>query len=456
MTPSVIPQSEPERCGLAWAAKVVCSGVYISKRKPIEVLRSSCAWMTAPDEIMRYALATGDPSAIFTLKTEIIEHPKEQAITLRLENGQSATARFFPELGGAMVLPSPTSTPFFGLPQVSPSLETAAFELGELSSQRQATLNAAVDLLFKRQSQFSNAVIVLHRGQVLAERYAGGFDAQAQFESWSMGKSLAATLFGRLEAKGMVSLDERGLFAEWSDGRDQIRARDLLNMASGLQFTGSYSDGEDVATKQQNGLFLDHLFVYAGGVDSYHFCLDKPLEHPPGSFGTYRNCDPLLATALVRQRSDEADFLGFPKRELFAPLGAHGMVLETDPYGHFLISGHDYGRARDWARLGQLYLQRGAWGGQQLLRESFVQFVQTVSPAWAHSPYYGGFFCTNQTGILPLPKDAYWMSGGGGQRVIICPSLDLVLVRLGHMAGEVFGRAATMHESLRQIAEALA
>ena len=148
------------------------------------------------------------------------------------------------------------------------------------------------------------------------------------------------------------------------------------------------------------------------------------------------------------------EFLSWPQRNLFDPLGMAGMILETDPFGGFLISGHDYGRPRDWARLGLLYLQCGAWEGRQLLPESFVEFVQTPAPAF-DGPYYGGFFWLNRARDLPtLPEDAYWMAGAGGQRVVIVPSLDLVIVRMGHINGEIAGRAQTMDRATALLAEA--
>ena len=153
---------------------------------------------------------------------------------------------------------------------------------------------------------------------------------------------------------------------------------------------------------------------------------------------------------------DIQSFLHWPQRELFDAIGASGMVLECDPYGHFLISGHDYGRARDWARLGQLYLQRGTWQGRQLLSERFEEFVQPpAAVAWKHDPYYGGFFCTNATGLIPdAPRDTFWMSGGGRQRTLVVPSRDMVIVRLGHMAGMVFGAEKTLNSVTAKLADA--
>ena len=61
-------------------------------------------------------------------------------------------------------------------------------------------------------------------------------------------------------------------------------------------------------------------------------------------------------------------------------------VLEPDPWGNFLLSGYDYGTARNWARLGMLYLQDGVWQGQRLLPEGWTTFVRTPAPAAHKTP----------------------------------------------------------------------
>jgi CubicO group peptidase (beta-lactamase class C family) len=113
-------------------------------------------------------------------------------------------------------------------------------------------------------------------------------------------------------------------------------------------------------------------------------------------------------------------------------------VLETDPYGNFLLSGYDYGTARNWARIGLLYQQDGMWQGQRLLPEGWTQFVATPSTAWAR-PIYGGLFWVNGDGARPVPKSAYFANGAGGQRTIIIPTHDLVVVRMGHHRGDRAG-----------------
>ena len=169
--------------------------------------------------------------------------------------------------------------------------------------------------------------------------------------------------------------------------------------------------------------------------------------------GHYLNTDPVLVSYLVRLGVERRgqEYLSFPQRALFDAIGIRTMVMETDPYGNFLAQGYELASARDWARLGNLYLQDGVWYGQRILPEGYVKFVSTVAPAWQadQRPIYGGFFWINSEGGFPVPRDAYYMAGSGGQIAIIIPSHDLVVVRMGHYRGggvgfQSFGRALAL------------
>ncbi|MEM6639870.1 MAG: serine hydrolase [Pseudomonadota bacterium] len=456
-----IPQEDVTRCGLSWAAKVICSGVFVTGRDPTEVLRASCSWMAAPEEALKEALENRNPAAIMGLPFEVhVDHDK-RAVALELD-GQFGYARMHGDQG-AIVCDHPDAEFHFDHQPVPVSREHDAVPWTDASDAAPAGIDDAIKTAFDNSFQFTNALVVLHKGQLIAEHYRAPYGPSTRFEAWSMGKSIAATLVGVAHQKGLVDLHEPAGFDAWqkpNDPRAHITVANLLNMASGLLFTGSFGQGEDHSVKAMDGKFLDHTYVYAGGVDSYAFCTGKPLADAPNTSGRYRNSDPLLATAVVRERAANGDinaFLTWPQTHLFDRIGMTDMLLETDPWGHFLISGHDYGSPHDWARLGLLYLQRGAWGSQQILDESFVEFVQTpAAEAWSHNPYYGGFFCTNATGLIPtLPKDAFWMSGGGRQRVVIVPSKELVIVRFGHMAGVLFGLDKTLERVYEQIITAI-
>src|SRR5207237_403530 len=162
-----------------------------------------------------------------------------------------------------------------------------------------------------------------------------------------------------------------------------------------------------------------------GGINSFHYAATRPLQWPPGTVGRYRNTDPVLVNYLIRLAVEKRreDYLAFPRRALFDKLGMRSVVIETDPYGDFLTQGYDFAAARDWARLGNLYLQDGVWNGERNLPKGFVRFVSTVAPAWAADgrPIYGGFFWINGDGDLPIPSDAHSMPGAGGLPAVLIP-----------------------------------
>jgi len=290
--------------------------------------------------------------------------------------------------------------------------------------------------------------VVTYKGRIVAERYGQGATKDTQLASWSMGKSVTATLFSLLVKDGEFKLEDPAPVPLWrkpGDPRGGIRIIDLLRMSSGLQF----SRGVDS--------YPDHMFIYTGAIDVFDFSITRPLEHPPNTVGRYRNSDPLTLGYLIKQSVTRKgqEYLSWPQRALFDRIGIRKQVLEPDPYGNFVMTGFDYGTARNFTRLALLYLNDGMWQGQRILPEGWVKFVSTPAPAWPQ-PTYGGQFWLNQTGALDLPRDAFYMSGGGGQHTVIVPSYDLTIVRFGHFLGSENGVAAkAFRAASRGIIEAI-
>jgi CubicO group peptidase (beta-lactamase class C family) len=296
-------------------------------------------------------------------------------------------------------------------------------------------------------------MVVVHKGQIVGERYMARITKDTQLESWSMGKSLTATLVGLEIQRGSFRLDDPAPVPAWrrpGDPRGAIRVRDVMQMSSGLSFTGQDDRHLDPTTQ-----YHDHFFIYAGAVNAFAYATSSPVEFAPGVVGRYRNSDPMTLGFLVRQAVEARGehYLTHPQRALFDRIGIRRQVLEPDPSGNFLLSGYDYGTARNWARLGMLYLQDGVWQGQRLLPEGFARFVSTPAPAWKRKEY-GGQFWVNGEGQWNLPREAYFMSGAGGQHVFIVPSHDLVVVRMGHQRGAPVG-TKTLDQSLAAIVAAV-
>jgi CubicO group peptidase (beta-lactamase class C family) len=431
-----IPEGSDVELGVAGYTKVLCSAVFVSGRDPGEAMLTSGYFMMPEDELANVA-------------APLVDH---QARTVTLTHGGdiSRTAVYTGDQG-CVLLPKGETAPFFEPVDVVSTLPPAELTPADVD---RALVDEAVAQAFSDPEGYTAAFLVLHRGRIIAERYMPGIDKDTQLESWSMGKSLTATLVGLLIRDGEFGLDDPAPIPEWhedpDDPRAEIRISDLLRMSSGLRFIAP----RDPDYRPDSG-YPDHMFVYTGAVDIFDFSVNRPLQFPPNTEGRYRNSDPLSLGYVIR-RTVEArggEYLTFPQRALFDRIGIRRQVLETDPYGNFQLTGYDYGTARNWARIALLYLRDGVWNGERLLPEGFVDFVSTPAPAWDR-PEYGGLFWINGTEAMPIPETAFYASGGGGQRTIIVPTHDLAVVRLGHFRGNGPGMRV-LNQALATLMEAI-
>jgi CubicO group peptidase (beta-lactamase class C family) len=203
-------------------------------------------------------------------------------------------------------------------------------------------------------------------------------------------------------------------------------------MSSGLDFQNLGTGGPRAFTDEN-----EHFRIYQDAIDVCRHAIDQPTDLPPDSAFRYRNSDPLTLTCLVRRivEGRGEDWLSFPRRALFDPIGIRDAVLETDRFGNFIITGYDFLSAYDWMRFGLLHLWDGMWEGERILPEEWVDFVSTPTRSDPRRNY-GGLFWVNAGGSLPdVPRDAYWPAGFMGQNTVIVPSLELVVVRLGPSPG---------------------
>ena len=432
-------------------AQILCSAVFITGLD-LEFAKENVGYFIAP-----YAMRSRVGAPVVDRDRKTVRVP--------LPDGSSRVARYVGGQGCVTLAPGAQALNYAPTPVRSmlPDPSTQPWPMGDRGAT--ATLPAgvdgeriqkAVDAAFATPAGLTAAVVVTWKGRIIGERYAPGITMHTPLESWSMGKSMTATLMGVLIQQGAYDLWQPAPIPEWAtagDARAQIRIADLMRMSSGLRIRAPYDPDFD-----PTGPYPDHLYLYTGGVNAFHYAATRPLQWPPNTVGRYHNTDPVLVNYLIRLAVERrrADYLTFPQRALFDRIGVRTMVIETDPYGNLLGQGADLASARDWARLGNLYLQDGVWNGERILPDGYVKFVSTLAPAWLadDKPVYGGFFWINGDGAMPIPKDAYFMAGAGGQMTIIVPSHDLVVVRLGHYKGEGPG-LADLNAALAQLMAAL-
>ncbi len=303
----------------------------------------------------------------------------------------------------------------------------------ELRTEEAERLELPVESAFDEQTYGNgtrtSAVVVVRDGQIVAERYDRGVTHETPQRTWSVGKSITATVIGAARRNSLIGLDQPAVIAEWNRGADPRRAitmRHLLQMSSGLDsgFDGSRTDR-----------------IYFGGASVIDEAATNALEIKPGTRFKYSNDDTLIAMRALREamKNDDA-FHRFPYEKLLHKIGATHTTLEVDWNGDFVSSSQIWSTARDLSRIGQLYLQNGRWGSEYLLPEDWSQFVRTKGPAQpADGAGYGAQFwlMDNAAGI---PEGTFYMAGNRGQYVVIVPAMNAVIVRRGFdtMGGERF------------------
>ncbi|WP_266168069.1 serine hydrolase domain-containing protein [Dyella subtropica] len=347
--------------------------------------------------------------------------------------GFAARAVFREGLGCLLVHgndPVPEAAGFESAPIASP------YPQAEVVEPTDPAIHHALDRAFAEADpahpRLTKAVVVLHNGQLIGERYAAGYGPDTPIYAHSLTKSVVNALIGVLVHQGKLRLDQPAPVAAWrsaADPRHAITVDQLLRMDSGLPF----DETDGAVNPMSHMLFLER--------DMAGYAARTPLAHPPGTAWGYSNLSYVLLSQMIRDAAGggAVDAGRFMRHELFEPLGMRNAVIETDATGTPVGSSNVYASARDFARFGQLYLDDGVVDGRRILPEGWVDYShsQTLKTG------YGAGFWTNLVnegsvpvwdapwGMPQLPKDMFYARGALGQYVVIVPSEHLVVVRMG-------------------------
>jgi hypothetical protein len=314
-------------------------------------------------------------------------------------------------------------------------------------------LKAALDHAFEEPAappfRRTKAVVVVHDGKVIAERYAPGIGVETPLFGFSMTKSVVNALIGVLTQQGLVTPSMPALIPEWraaDDPRREIEVEHLMRMTSGLDLDETNS-GFDRSSR----MFLeDDISAYA---------VNARLIAPIGTRFHYSSATTQILARIIRDAvGGPEQTLAFAWRELFNPLGMRSVTLEFDGAGTLQGANYMLASARDWAKFGLLYLNDGVVGGKRILHEDWVDFC---AAATLNSDYAAGFY-TNRGDHpdargrvqLGMPADSFFASGLLGQRIVIMPSQRLVVVRLGDSVdptGDIRGVARLVKEVIAAV-----
>ena len=277
----------------------------------------------------------------------------------------------------------------------------------------------------------TNDMLVVHRGRIVAERYAGDFGPDDLQLSWSMAKSMLHAAVGVLVRDGRLDVSRPAAVPEWQepgDPRAEITLDSLLHMTPGLRFNEDYVD-------EQVSDVIKMLFV-PGTEDTAAFGARFPLEHPPDTVSNYSSGTSNIISAIVKRIVGAGDeYLAFLRRELFEPIGMTTAEPKLDASGTWIGSSYCDATPRDFARFGLLYMRDGVWDGNRILPGGWVDYARTPAPAQPRDVTdrgYGAHWWL----LRDDDHGSFFASGYVGQMIMVVPGLDLIVVRNGNTPTE--------------------
>lgn len=406
--------------GAGYYAKMLCSGVFVSGRAPEDVI--------AEDVL-------ADQSDALQLYDSAVDQ-ESRRVSVWVPSGLAAQTASYREGYGCHLdigeagadLPPPTPVEIPPADAAWPQGQRVAPE-ADLPPATREKLDAVLENAFAETDpdrlKRTRAAVVVYRGRIVAERYAEGFTAQTPQLGWSMAKSVTNALAGALQARGELAVEQPAPVDLWQadgDPRREITLDSLLRMSSGLAFDESY-----------DGALSDvRVMLFLRG-DKAAFAADKPLACAPGACWHYSSGTSNIIAAILQKSASDGS-AAMARDLLFAPLAMHTAVFEPDAAGTLVGSSYVYASARDWARLGLLYLRGGDWFGRTIFSPDWLDYTLRPSPrnegfgahVWLAPPRWN-----DAEAVRAIPEDDFYFLGHDGQMVAVIPSRETVVVRLG-------------------------
>jgi CubicO group peptidase (beta-lactamase class C family) len=405
----------------AYSAKLLASGVFVAGRTP----ESIAAQELAPIPFLKYTVdQEGKTATAWTFdgyrKTAV--YRDGLGVALAHDGDIEALRRqaqpgLVPDRSDSTQVPWPMGNGPSGKPRPT--------------GIDKAKLAAVVNNLFHAPSRFlkrhTRAVVVVYDDEIIAERYADGFNANQRFSAWSMTKSIFHALYGIAVRQEKLSIhDPIPFWQEPGDSRAAITIDMLLRMSSGLDYSEfEFMPPPPLATM---------LFLRPGAGD---YAAKLPLRHPPDTVWAYASAGTNILSLVLRQVYGDEAYYRLPYQELFSKIGMQSAIIEADASGTFVGSSFMYATARDFARFGLLYLHDGVWQGERILPKGWVEYARTPTPTAADEHYGANWWLISRSERekanaegWSFPEDVFFASGFEGQFIVVIPSRKLVIVQL--------------------------
>ena len=418
--------------GAGMAAKAVCSAAFVAGRG------------TDADQLMEQDVLPASPAfAAVSVSIDASAHTATGSFLGVVHR----TAALLPERGCVLdAEPDPAAQPYAPTtagaspwPAGDAPVAPDAWGAGVDAAGLQATVDAAFEGAGDPARANARGVAVVQGGRLLVLREAPGFGSGVALHGWSAAKTVAAMLadarfaeVGLDTSTPVVDAFRPGREPEWvaqwrEDDRSRITVADLLAMRAGLDIDEGYQPWDPVVQ------------MLNGEADMSGWAAGHGLQEQPGTSWEYLSAVSNILAAVVRgQFATDQEYWAYPQRALLGPIGARSATLETDTSGTWVGSSYLWASTADWARLGEVMLRDGRWGGAQVLAPGWLERAAARALPQGEGAGYGaqtwipadpvGGECRTTPG---LPQDTLAMEGHWGQIVAMVPSRDAVIVRLG-------------------------
>lgn len=395
--------------GVGYSAKQLCSGVFVSQLPAEFVLEKDIlprmATVAGMDRFVEAEVGDREATVNILTASATATYRDRYGCTLHGQRLKETVAEASSENDGVRMAPA------------------VQYVSGD------PAIEQAVDALFAEPAEGGRntlAVLVMHKGEVITERYAAPVGPRTRLQGWSMNKSLMASYVGIQVGRGLMDLslpvkgrvDELGPASKITDGvAPEMTLKHLMTMASGLDFDERYLPGDDVTE------------MLYGGVPMWQVPLVKGQRVPPGEEFVYSSGDTNVVSYLWQSTLRAESYVDWVDREVNERLALDDPILEPDISGVQVGSSFAYMTTRDWARYGQWWLD--AWHGRDaLLLQDWQRLAVTPSDT---ADFYGlSFWLNTRLSDYPdLPANTFHAGGNSGQFVVVVPEAELVMVRLG-------------------------
>ena len=265
----------------------------------------------------------------------------------------------------------------------------------------------------------TKSFLVIKNDSILFEKYYDGHKQTDISNSFSVAKSIVTSMMGKAIMEGKIkSLNQpvSDFFEEYKDGMaSELTVGDLASMSSGMKWNEKYYSVINITSESY---FTDDL---------RSVILRQEIENKPGQAFRYSSGDTQLL-AMVIEKATGTSLSDYLSQKFWSPMGAETIALwqiDSKESGMEKAYCCIAATARDFARFGKLYIDKGKWGDTEILDPSFVEL--SLKPVFDDSPFYGyGWWLYEYEG-----KKVFTMNGHRGQFVISFPDENIIIVRQG-------------------------